>query len=75
MLIATGRGTEVRQLAPARCPSGHPLRPPNVRVAYLPCSCAGVGGHHSWTCVECGHTTYDPMHVDPSQAGGKVRGR
>lgn len=71
----TGRATEIREVAPRRCPNGHELRPPNVAVAHLPCSCAGTRGHRTYTCPTCQATIYDPPHTAPEQAGGQVRGR
>lgn len=32
--IPTGRGHEVRLVAPTACPDGHPLAPPNVQLLY-----------------------------------------
>jgi hypothetical protein len=74
-VVATGRGTEIRELAPERCVNGHELRPPNVAVAHLPCMCAGTGGHRTYTCRTCDVTIYDPPHTDPSLSAGTVRGR
>lgn len=74
-LVATGQGMEVRELAPTHCAAGHELRGQAVLVGWLGCTCAGGFGHRTWLCRQCGHTTYDPQHVDPSQGAGRVRGR
>jgi hypothetical protein len=58
----TGRGAEVRELAPTHCPNGHELKPPNVQAFHLPCSCAGPEGHRGWRCWTCQAVTYDPPH-------------
>jgi hypothetical protein len=73
--VATGRGPEVREIGPTQCANGHPLRPPNVAVAHLPCNCAGPGGHRMHTCLTCHDTHYEPPHTDPSMSAGQVRGR
>lgn len=71
----TGRSSEIREIPPLLCVNGHQLRPPNVAVAHLPCSCAGPGGHRTYTCKTCQDTVYDPPHVDDEQSGGRERGR
>jgi hypothetical protein len=43
---------------PERCPRGHQLRADRVLIGHQPCSC--VGGHTSWTCLECGAMVYGP---------------
>ena len=43
---------------PERCPRGQQLRAHRVLIDHPPCSC--VGGHTSWTCLECGATVYGP---------------
>jgi hypothetical protein len=73
--VATGRATEVRELAPTHCPNGQQLRTPNVAVAHLPCSCAGRGGHRTHTCLTCGLTHYEPPHTNHRVSAGQVRGR
>lgn len=68
--------TEVVEAAPATCAAGHRLGPGRVLVGWLGCTCApGHYGHRTWLCRECGHTTYEPLHVDPAQGAGRVRGR
>lgn len=61
-LRSTGRGSELVEIAPEQCPNGHPLRPPNVAVAHMPCHCNGTSGHRTHTCMSCGATVYDPSH-------------
>ena len=61
--------------APTHCEAaGHPLGPEQVlvgHVACLPCS-----GHTTWTCQECGATTYGPAVGDGcSMLNGPAAGR
>lgn len=66
-LEATGRATEIREIAPTHCPNGHELRPPNVRVGYAGCPCAGAQrGHRTYWCIQCGEYTYVPAHDGPA---------
>jgi hypothetical protein len=71
----SGRGHERVEIPPEQCPNGHLLKPPTVAVGHLPCSCAGIGGHRTYTCQTCGLTVYVPPHTDPSLSAGRVRGR
>jgi hypothetical protein len=76
ILVPTGRGAEVREVAPVHCAAGHPLIGGSVSVGWLGCLCVGEHrGHRTWACRTCGHVTYDPLHVDPAKAGGRERGR
>lgn len=71
----TGRSSEIREVPPRFCVNGHPLRPPNVAIAHLPCTCAGLSGHRVHTCLTCQATLHDPPHTDDTQSGGRERGR
>jgi hypothetical protein len=61
--VPTGRGPEVVEVRPEKCVKGHPLRPPNVQVFSLPCSCSGPRGHRGWRCWTCGEILYAPPHT------------
>jgi hypothetical protein len=63
--IATGRGTQPMLVSPTHCVNGHELAYPNVQRFYLPCGCAGGGGHNRTRCWTCGDVRYDPPHDVP----------
>lgn len=66
--MRTGRGTEtVERGTPLRCPNGHRLRPPNVRIGWLPCTCVPGMGHRTYRCETCRDVVHDPPHVDPTR--------
>lgn len=67
--VPTGNGMEVVEVGPARCVNGHELRPPNVAVSHLPCSCAGISGHRLYQCRTCDATLYAPPHTGESGQG------
>jgi hypothetical protein len=46
------RGIGIVELAPKRCPNGHPLGAQQVLVGSQPCLCAGIP-HRTWQCVTC----------------------
>jgi hypothetical protein len=73
-MLAKG-STLVVEAAPWACAAGHRLGPGRVLVGWLGCTCAGGYGHRTWLCRECGHVTYDPLHVDHAQSAGRERGR
>jgi hypothetical protein len=45
-------GVRMVELAPSRCPAGHPFGPEKVLVGTQPCLCAGLA-HRTWQCVRC----------------------
>jgi hypothetical protein len=58
----TGRGPEIVEVPPERCPGGHPGR---WRVSYLPCGCTAAeppAGHRVYLCTTCGTEVFDPPH-------------
>jgi hypothetical protein len=63
----TGRGPELAEVPPGYCLNGHALRPPNVQVLWLGCSCAASRGHRGWRCCTCGEVVYEPPHTDRAQ--------
>lgn len=67
--VPTGNGMEVVEVGPARCPNGHELRPPNVQVFSLPCSCSGPRGHRGYRCWTCNAVIFDPPHTGESGQG------
>jgi hypothetical protein len=67
-LVPTGRGLEVVEVRPETCVNGHRLKPPNVQVFSLPCSCSGPRGHRGYRCWTCEDVQYAPPHlVDQGQ--------
>lgn len=70
-LEPTGRGTEMRVVAPTRCRNGHPLGPHQVEVKWLQCQCPGAagGGHHSWLCITCADVQVEAAHTDDTLLG------
>jgi hypothetical protein len=53
----------VVEVAPERCPNGHPFGPNRVVVGWHPCDCTeGRAGHRTYHCRTCGVTTYVPPH-------------
>jgi hypothetical protein len=63
----------VVEVAPERCPAGHPLLPHGTLVGWSPCDCTlGVHGHRTYTCRylvdgrECGLVLSFPPCRDPS---------
>ncbi|QNI09773.1 MULTISPECIES: hypothetical protein [Mycobacterium] len=52
-------------IAPQRCGNGHALAAYQVLVGHTVCSCPG--GHTSWTCRTCGHTTHAPTLSEDCQ--------
>lgn len=67
--VPTGNGPEVVEVRPQRCANGHPLRPLNVQVGSLPCSCGGPGGYRLYRCWICGDIQYEPPHTGESGLG------
>lgn len=52
------------ELAPGRCPAGHPLGPNGATVGWQPCGCTpGSHEHRTYCCATCGAWLYDPPHV------------
>jgi len=53
----------MHEVAPTRCPNGHPWGPNRVLVGWLPCSCTEVGrGHRTYHCRTCDAVIYRPEH-------------
>jgi hypothetical protein len=62
----TGRRRhEIVEVAPERCSNGHPITDPrSALIGFLPCACAGIGGHRTYRCASCGVSDLYPPHVD-----------
>ncbi|MCV7424320.1 hypothetical protein H7K45_27605 [Mycobacterium yunnanensis] len=45
---------------PTHCGNGHRFGSQRVLVGHVACMGHGGGGHTTWHCRECDHTTYGP---------------
>ena len=54
----------VVEVAPERCPNGHPLGPGTVVVGWHTCQCVeGHSGHRTYYCRTCRVTMYEQPHA------------
>lgn len=69
-----GDGPEIRQLAPATCPDGHPLRPGNVTIHHG-CPHGDSVRMNGWLCWQDGQITWQDGTVQQWPVPMATRGR
>jgi hypothetical protein len=65
------RAHEIAEIPPERCSNGHPIVDARTAlIGFVPCACAGIGGHRSYRCTVCGVTDLYPPHHDADSPAG-----